>query len=254
MDAFRAKGGGERLRLRVPLAPSPKAASSIWKELWEALVTFAGGLYFVYGARGGPLSLGFGYLLLALAVDGAVGTMLNRLGPAYLLTREGLCKKGNCRSLESLRALRLEKAHPYLTRVDKPGELRIVLDWGDARWRVPLTYVNWEALWERLRRLQSGLPCWKESPEVLRALAEAHEVPYYLPPGVEVEVIEPPSLVRAAIGIGLLLFIFTMAYVTAVLGINAPANMVVGLAALLGTLLYRKLRRSRVVVRGNRLG
>ena len=254
MDAFRAKDAGERLRLRVPLAPSPRAASSIWKELWEALATFAGGLYFVFGARGGPLSLGFGYLLLALAVDGAVGTALNRLGPAYLLTREGLCKKGNCRSLESLRALRLEKAHPYLTRVDKPGELRLVLEWGGERWRVPLTYENWEALWERLRRLQTGLPCWQESPEVLRALAEAHEVPYYLPPGVEAEAVEPPFLARAAVRFGLLLFVAALTYVTVMQGINLPSDVVLGLAALLGTLLYRKLRRSRVAVRGNRLG
>jgi len=254
MDAFRAKEAGERLRLRVPLALSSQAASRTWKELWEALATFAGGLYFVSGAHGNPSSLGFGYLLLALAVDGAVGAALKRFGPSYLLTSEGLCKKADCRALQGLRTVRLEKTHPYLTRVDKPGELRLVLDWGGERWRVPLTYDNWEALWERLRRQQFGLPCWKESPEVLRALAEAHEVPYYLPPGVDVEAIEPPSWVRAVIGIGLLSFIFAMAYVTVVLGVNPPSDMVVGLAALLGTLLYRKLRRSRVVIRGNRLG
>ncbi len=247
MEAFRG-GEEERLRHRVPLAFAGEPRQRTLVQLGQALVTAASGAALVLISRGHPLTQGFGALVVGLTLDGALGAWRNRFLPPLLMTKHELHRRGEARKLAELKALRLWPHRPYLLRVDLLPELRLVLDWGDARWAVPLTHENWEVLWERLMRQRPELPHWSRHPEVLRALAQGHEVPYYLPPGVEVEEAQPKRLVMMLSGLPLVAY-WLLVLARPDLAQVLTGEVVLGTSAALAFLIRRKLSRTRLTVK-----
>ncbi len=246
MEVFRG-GEEERLRHRVPLALEGEPRQRTLAQLGQALFTAGLGAVLVLTARGNPLVLGFGALVATLTLDGALGVWRNRFLPPLLMTKHELHRRGEARRLAELKALRLWPHHPYLLRADLLPELRLVLDWGDTRWAVPLTHENWEVLWERLMRQSPELPHWSRHPEVLRALAQSHEVPYYLPPGVEVEEVQPKRVVMMLSGLPLVAY-WLLVLARPDLAQVLTSEVVLGTSAALAFLIRRKLGRTRLTV------
>ena len=219
-----------------------------WLGLGSALLTVGFGIAVALTAQGNLFLLVFGVMVVVLALDGALGVLRNRFLPAVLITKRELCRRGDCRPFSDLKAVNLAYRHPYLFRPDLLPELRLQLDWGDARWQVPLTHQNWEVLWERLMDYRSEMPHWSQHPEVLRALAQSVEVPYYLPPGVETYPMEVPLWAKAIPGLmfaGALAIIYYFPAAVQFL----PSQVVFALSAAVMFLVERKLRKVRLEIR-----
>jgi len=247
VDTFR-NGGEERLRHRVPVALMGESAKRAWLRLGGSLATMTFGAVMALTAQGNLFSLAFGVMIAVLALDGALGVLRNRFLPGVLITKHELCRRGDCRPFSNLKAVSLTYRHPYLFRPDLLPELRLLLDWGDARWQVPLTHQNWQVLWERLMDYRPEMPHWSRHPEVLRALAQSVEVPYYLPPGVETHPIEAPMLARTIPGLILGGALAVIYYFPA--SIQFLSNQVIfALSAAAMFLVDRKLRKVRLEIR-----
>jgi len=247
VDTFR-NDGEERLRHRVPVALTGDSAKRAWLRLGGSLATMTFGAVMALTAQGNLFSLAFGVMIAVLALDGALGVLRNRFLPAVLITKRELCRRGDCRPFFELKAVSLAYRHPYLLRPDLLPELRLLLDWGDARWQVPLTHENWEVLWERLMGYRAEMPHWSRHPEVLRALAQSVEVPYYLPPGVETYPIEAPTWAKTIPGLifgGALAAMYYFPATTRFLS----NQTVFGLSAAVMFLIDRKLRKVRLEIR-----
>ena len=187
----------------------------------------------------------FGLLLAAASLDGAMGIVLNRLQPGVSIVQKQLCRRGDCRPTSSLKAVYLSYRHPHLIRADLLPELRLLLDWGDERWQVPLTHKNWEVLWERLMDYRPEMPHWSRHPEVLRALAQSHEVPYSLPKRVRAEFTSPPKW--NLWGLGAVVFL-SMLVMDAILGIDIPGEMAMAVVGAVTFLANRKSKRTRLII------
>ncbi|WP_457636544.1 hypothetical protein [Oceanithermus sp.] len=245
MDTFR--GAGEKgLRHWVPVAFTGEPRKRTTGQLVNTLLTTALGVILALNARGNHFLLVFGVLMAILSLDGAQGAVRSRFLPDLLIGRREVCRRGDCRPIASLEAVRLAYRHPYLFRVDMLPELRLLLDWGAETWEVPLTHENWQLLWERLMDARPKLPHWSRHPEVLRALARSVEVPYYLPPGVEAHSFRPlwawaiPALFfLAALG---LIYLYPPAA-------RVPSQVTFGALAVAAFFTNRKLSRVHLEVR-----
>jgi len=184
---------------------------------------------------------------VALGIDHGVGLARLFGSPTWRLDGAVLCLRGRCLPLEQVRRVRLEPHRPHLLRFDHLPVLRLVLEGGGVRWAIPLTYENWDRLWDRLREQRPALPPWPQRPELLRALAQSREVPYHLPLGVVVDDLGLPGWARAltlVLGGGVLL-----------LGLHPPPALQqlpdpfwFGAAGAVALVVARKTRRFRVEV------
>jgi hypothetical protein len=128
-------------------------------------------------------------LLAALAVlvflDMLAGTVRSwRWAVPYWLDDGGrLCRRGACRELAWLRAARSALVNAAFVVSMREG--RLLLEWPDETWRVPLSLCGWEKLWKEIReaRPDLNLPDWREDAVVRRLLAYAWNTPLCVPPG-----------------------------------------------------------------------
>ncbi len=91
------------------------------------------------------------------------------------------------RPLAEIQSIRLRWRAPRL--FPSYRELGLELDFGDERWWLSLRLGNWERVWDALREAlpESGLPDWREDPEVLRALLNRANTSIALPSSVRVQ-------------------------------------------------------------------
>ena len=248
MDTFR-NGSEEQLRHRALVALSDNNRKRTWGQLGGIFSSLILGVALTFGAKNDPLARAFGLLLTAASLDGAIGIALNRLQPGVLIANKQLCRRSDCRPISSLKAVYLSYRHPHIIRADLLPELRLVLDWGDTRWQVPLTHTNWNTLWEQLTNYRPEMPHWNRHPEVLRALAQSHEVPYFLPPQVQIEVTSPPKW--SIWGLGAITFVATI-IVSDIIGVDIPSEMAMAVVGAVTFLANRKSKRTHLIIGGAR--
>lgn len=184
---------------------------------------------------------------MALGIDNGVGLARILWSPTWRLDGAVLCLQGRCLPLEQVQRVRLETYRPHLLRFDHLPVLRLVLEGAGVRWSVPLTHENWDRLWDRLREQRPALPPWPQHPELLRALAQSREVPYYLPPGVAIDDLGLPAwtkwLTFSLVGWVLLLGLYPHPALQKI-----PSPVWLGVASAIGHVVTRKTRRFRVEV------
>lgn len=240
-------GRGRRPQVRFPIAPGYELRHRFADQAFGSALAIGLGITLWLQAQNHALVAVTGAGLVVFGVDTLLGWVRMRWAPTWRLEGDRLCLQDRCLPLDRLVRVGLEPYRPYLLRFDHLPVLRMVLEWPEARWAVPLTHENWERLWERLQQHRPGLVDWPRHPALLRGFAQGREVPYHLPPGVVVDNLGVPGWARALqLGLGggvLLLGLIPIPFLQA-----APSEFWFGLAGALALVVERRARRFRVTV------
>jgi hypothetical protein len=104
---------------------------------------------------------------------------------SFEVTPRRLCRDGEGRELDELRAARLELHRPGPWRRWRPA---LMLELAHATWPLELSLEGWYDVWDCLRALRPdlGLPYWRQHPPLRNLLAQHRRYGVHLPPGVVV--------------------------------------------------------------------